>query len=119
MLDYPDAEQRAAAYEAKGLSVPEALVQPDVMPGYDGWMSVFFELSTDRHIGSMGGVGPIPAASIARAAQDVPHGEHDAFTRIMRALDGAYMARANGEPAAAHDAPVSDNPLRDAFRRGG
>lgn len=118
MLDYPGATQRAAAYEARGRRVPEALLSPEVPPGYDDWLSVFFELSTDRHIGE-GGIGPIPAASIRAAQADVPEGECDAFWRVIRALDSAYMARVNKTPQADPSAPVSDNPLRDAFRRGG
>lgn len=118
MLDFPDAGRRAEAIEAMGRRVPEALLPPDIPEGFEGWLAEFFELSTDRTI-TEAGVGPIPAASIARQMADIAPGEQDAFRHIIRALDAAYIARANGQPQHDPDAPVSDNPLRDAFRRGG
>lgn len=64
------------------------------MPGAMEWLAEFHDLSTDRGI-SMGmgamHVGPIPAASIDRAAARYP-GEEEDFRLCIRAMDAAYLA---------------------------
>ena len=64
--------------------MPDSLIGPDVLPGYEDWYRAFHELSTDRQIGMA--VGPIPAASIDR------HGGCGLFRRVIRAMDRVYLA---------------------------
>ena len=94
--------------EARGLPVPDHLVPPPVLPGYDGWVSDFYELSTDRTVGM--GIGPIPAASIDRHTASWSPCEAALFRRVIRALDAVYLRHVRGEG--------DDNPMaaRDAFR---
>lgn len=84
--------------------MPDHLIGPDVLPGYEEWFTAFYELSTDRQIGMA--VGPIPAASIDR------HGGGALFRRVIRAMDRVYLAHVRGDV----DVPESENPARDSFR---
>jgi hypothetical protein len=60
----------------------------------------------------MGGIGPIPAATLDRHTRDWPPEEAELFRFVMRSMDRAYLKTL--QPGA--DAPESDNPARDAFR---
>ena len=91
-------------HRIKGRELPERFIGPSLLPGYEGWFDAFYELSTDRQLGMA--IGPIPAASIDR------QNEGPLFRRVIRAMDGVYLAHVRGVP----DVPESDNPARDAFR---
>ena len=84
--------------------MPDEFIGPSLLPGYEDWFDAFYELSTDREL--VMAIGPIPAASIDR------QNEGPLFRRVIRAMDGVYLAHVRGVP----DAPESDNPARDAFR---
>ena len=114
-MDNPNSQARIEAIEEKGRRVPDRLYPPDVHPGAVAWLDDFFELGTDRQLTGYG-AGPIPAASIARHVAGWC--EHDAwqFRQVIRALDNAWLKRQSGDDDG--DAPVSDNPARDAFRGG-
>ena len=94
----------ADRYIRRGKPVPDSLIGPDVLPGYEDWYRAFHELSTDRQIGMA--VGPIPAAAIDR------HGGGAFFRRVIRAMDRVYLAHVRGDV----DAPESENLARDSFR---
>lgn len=95
--------------------MPDRLYPPDVNPGAAAWLDDFFELGTDRQLTGYG-AGPIPAASIARHVAGWCEYEAWQFRHVIRALDGAWLKRQSGDDDV--DAPVSDNPARDAFRGG-
>ena len=69
----------------------DARTCPELLPGLDHWLELFWELSTDRQIGMS--VGPIPSASIDRAIQTSGIGEHesDLFRHCIRQADKAYL----------------------------
>jgi hypothetical protein len=92
------------------MPIPDEFIPPAILPGYEDWWEAFFELSTDRINGV--GIGPIPAASIARHVTGWPLNEARVFRRVIRAMDRVYMTHDEGEE------PESDNPARDAFRSG-
>lgn len=94
----------ADRYKTRGKPVPAEFIGPALLPGYEGWFAAFYELSTDRQLGMA--IGPIPAGSIER------QNEAPLFRRVIRAMDGVYLAHVRGVP----DVPESDNPARDAFR---
>ena len=82
------------------------------MPGAQGWLSVFWELSNDRPIGF--GVGPIPAASIDRRSVHMDADEAEMFRKCIRAMDAEYLkyiAEQNGQGS-----PNDNVSARDAFR---
>lgn len=64
---------------------------PELLPGLDHWLELFWELSTDRQIGMS--VGPIPSASIDREIQTsgMACDEADLFRHCMRQADKAYL----------------------------
>jgi hypothetical protein len=53
-------------------------------------MDAFDELSTDRPV-TMGGMGPIPRASISDYIRDEGVSHAHAFRRLIRALDNVYL----------------------------
>lgn len=59
------------------------------------------------------GIGPIPAASIARHTKDWSSGEAEMFRAAIRAMDAVYLKHHSNEPT---DVPETDNAARDAFR---
>ncbi|GHC79365.1 phage tail assembly chaperone [Limoniibacter endophyticus] len=65
------------------------------MPGTYGWLSAFWELSTDRQL-SMG-VGPIPLASIDNwiGHNDLDEVDGECFKYAVREMDKAYLEYAN------------------------
>lgn len=63
---------------------------PEILPGAEAYLETFFDLSNDRQIGMT--LGPIPAASIDRRAAGMNEDEADRFRRVLRALDGVYLA---------------------------
>lgn len=68
------------------------------MSGAEGWLSDFFELSTDRQVVStQAGIfyQPIPAASIDRRTENWPQGRASAFRKVMRAMDQEFLAVLN------------------------
>lgn len=106
--------------DRSGKPIPAHLTPPEVAPGADVWLSDFWELSTDRQIGM--GVGPVPAASIARHTAGWGVDEAERFRCCIRAMDRAYLEAINpgpdGKPKPRMDPKLaaSDNPARDAFR---
>ena len=109
--DNPDATARREALANKGWRIPETLYPPEIYPGVGIWFSDFYELGTDRPT-SMGGVGPIPSATLDRYTAAWPQDEADMFRYVIRKLDGAYLRSLQPDG----DVPESDNPARDAFR---
>lgn len=85
--------------------VPEYMIPPIPLAGYDAWFSAFWELSTDRRTAG----GPIPAREI----REYPIAEHERnlFHRCIRAMDRVmlehYAPKKEGE--------VSKTPLTPAL----
>jgi hypothetical protein len=110
-LENPDAQRRAEKIASRGRTVPEHLVAPPVLPGFEGWMSDFHDLSSDRMFGQV--VGPVPKASVDRHVAGWPPGEAATFRAAVHAMDDVYLGhlRRGGAP----EEPESDNPARDAL----
>lgn len=91
--------------------MPESLIPPAVLPGFEDWFDAFHELSTDRQIGNI--IGPIPAGAIARHVDGWCNSEASLFRRVIRAMDAVYLRHLHngGLPEV-----ESDNPARDTFR---
>lgn len=103
---------RIERIERRGKPIPDDMIPPAILPGYEGWYDAFYELGTDRHIGNA--IGPIPAGSIARHTEGWPPCEAGLFRRVIRSMDRVYLGHLSS--GGAPDAPESDNPARDAFR---
>ena len=82
-----------------------------MLPGTEHWLGDFFELGTDRQIGTSG-PGPIPASSLDRHTANWSEDEAEVFRFVIRELDRAYLNSLQPDG----DVPESDNPARDAFR---
>lgn len=85
---YSAAHERA---EQDGSDIPEDLLPPDFLDGYDGWYADFFRLSTERQIGMA--EGEIPASAIERHTASWSYDDADIFERCMRAMDKVYLSR--------------------------
>lgn len=89
------------------------------MPGADELFSAFWELSTDRYIGTQ--AGPLPAQSIERYAERFGYDDEEfgVLQGCMRAMDRAYLRLVNktGEDEPEEDL-VMDTPMSpDLFKR--
>ena len=72
--------------------------QPQIEPYQKFFWTAFWELSSDRALGGMGGVGPIQFSSIDRYAQRagiVDPDQFRRFLRVIRSLDSAYVKKVN------------------------
>lgn len=85
-----------AEVEADPTFDPPALrTRPDLWPHLAFVSNAFSELSSDRPLGALGGVGPIPWSSLERYAarfeiEDLD--EFERFARLIRAQDRVYLA---------------------------
>lgn len=108
----------ATAYHeaAKAGFDTSAFEPPELMMGFDGWVSDFFELSSDRQIGM--GVGPIPASSIDRHTASWDYDSADMFRACIRAMDGAYMAHVNKSGSGTDNGDQGSKPMtaQEAFK---
>ena len=108
----------ATAYHeaAKAGFDTSAFEPPELMMGFDGWVSDFFELSSDRQIGM--GVGPIPASSIDRHTASWDYDSADMFRACIRAMDGAYMAHVNKSGSDTDNGDQGSKPMtaQEAFK---
>ncbi len=91
-MDWAGAEQaiaKAAGDKVAELPFMRAKVIPDDHLSFE-W-GAFIELSTDRQSGFA--IGPIGWSAIDRYAQrfDLMGDEFERFTRLMRAMDAAYL----------------------------
>jgi hypothetical protein len=68
--------------------------EPELAAGSEFHLEAFNALTTDRQIGAMGGAGPIPWSSMDRyaARHEITGDAYDHFLRMLKALDGAYLA---------------------------
>lgn len=74
---------------------PALLRKPEVSPGLDRYLTAFWDLTSERQLGAMGGCGSIPWTAIDRYAARQGLDDLDDFERfrsIIRAMDGAYLA---------------------------
>jgi hypothetical protein len=95
--------------------VPEHLFPPEVPPGYEIWISSFWELSTERQFGM--GIGPVPASAIERMAEriGVAEDEFESYRLAMRALDRVVLENAK-TPGGTTAAPtVASRPMTPAL----
>lgn len=70
------------------------LNKPEVVDGLGWYLEAFWDLTSDRQLGAMGGAGSIPFTAIDRYAARHDIDEPAAFDRlrvIMRALDAEYL----------------------------
>ncbi len=92
--------------------VPPRLRPPEIREDCEGWLSDFWELSTDRQMGMA--VGPIPAASLARHTAGMSEAEAEFARRVFRAMDRAFL---KAKPVEGDTAVLaSANPAMAAFR---
>jgi hypothetical protein len=110
-LANPDAAARIERIEARGLPVPDHLIPPPVLPGYDEWIGAFWYLSRDRHPG-----GPLPAASIDRHVAGWDGEEAAFFRRVMFALDDVWYRHQNPDAAADADPMAARDKVRSALK---
>lgn len=105
--------------------IPDSLMPPDIPVGYHSWLDAFWELSTDRQLGGMGSVGPIPRSSIQSHTLGWPADLAELFRCAIRAMDKEFLSKVTGERAVVESpqqSPTSseetktDNPARDNFR---
>lgn len=80
------------------------------MEGFGGWYDDFWRLSTERQIGF--GVGPIPASAIDKHVAGWGYEDAGMFEICIRAMDRAYLMKANSSD----EAPPTDASPMDAFR---
>lgn len=75
--------------------MPPALAnKPDLHEGLDWYLDAFWDLSSDRPLGAMGGAGRIPFTAIDRWARRFGVDDPDAFDRLMTfvgALDATFL----------------------------
>lgn len=80
--------------EGGGPDISDNLCPPELIPGAEGLLTAFWELSTDRQIGMA--AGPLPAASIDRWLQavgcDDPDDAGEAIA-CFRAMDAVYLGQ--------------------------
>lgn len=70
------------------------LNKPEINAGLSWYLGAFWDLTSDRHIGAMGGTGSIPFTSLDRYASRYEIDGVDAFDRfrvILKALDAEYL----------------------------
>lgn len=82
-------------YERFDQEVPESLIAPELADIELAFWEAFRELSTERQVGMS--AGPIPWSSIQRYVQEHPFVDANTFSRIIRAMDGAYLNHQQGE----------------------
>jgi len=107
-------EMKRALVSEKPL--PTHLIPPEVFPGFEPWIEAFWELSTDRQIGSV--LGPIPAASIHRHVMGWCEEEADLFRVCIRFMDRVFLSEdRDPDPVESLPGEKTDfNPARDSFR---
>ena len=76
------------------------LERPDLWPHLALYSEAFAQLTTDRPLGALGGVGSIPWSALDRYA--ARHGiddpdEFERFQKLIRAQDRAYLDHAADE----------------------
>lgn len=97
---YSDKEKWFVEEAAEGNKIAMQAVnsQPQIEPWHQCYWVAFWELSSDRPLGGMGGVGSISFSSIDRYAQRFGITDPDEFRRflrIVRSLDARYVAKVN------------------------
>lgn len=106
---YSAAQERV---EQDGSDIPEELLPPDFLDGYDGWYADFFRLSTERQIGMA--EGEIPASAIERHTAGWPYDDAAMFEHCMREMDKIYLARSE-KPADAAPEMSAEEQFMAAF----
>lgn len=94
----PLAEVQGPMFEAQGRELPEDLIPPYIIEGYESWYDAFWELSTDRQIGFV--TGPIPSKSIREYADylGLDRGESVRFRSVIRAMDKEFLDVSTPKP---------------------
>lgn len=97
---YSDKEQWFVDEAAEGndIAIKALNSRPQIEPYQQFFWVAFWELSSDRQLGGMGGVGSISFSSIDRYAQRFGITDPDEFRRflrIVRSLDARYVAKVN------------------------
>lgn len=84
------------------------ILEGELLPGAEEWLSAFWALSTDRQIGMT--VGPVPEASIDRwiDRNSLDDDDEDAFRGAIRAMDRIYLDHVDSkdEPGKAKSKPA-------------
>lgn len=96
--------------------MPEHLFPPELPPGYDVWVSSFWDLSTERQVGV--GLGPVPASAIEWMAERIGVGEDEfeSYRCAMRALDRVVIENASkGNNGTAPAPTISSRPATPAL----
>lgn len=86
------------AAEGNEIAVKALNCQPQIELYQRFFWIAFWELSSDRPIGGMGGVGAIPFTSIDQYARRFGVDDPDQFRRLLRvirSLDSKYLAKVN------------------------
>lgn len=105
-----------AAYDQLAVNkrpVPAHLQPPPVRSGYEGWLGLFWELSTERHWLEGGMALPIPFRAIKEAARELEVGERELFRLCIRRMDNAFLRAANHTSTA----PIAVPPEEDSDGR--
>lgn len=76
--------------------------EPEIEPGLESWLELFWELCTDRQV-SMAPM-PIPAAAIDRYAFGMASEEAVMFRACIRAMDREWLDAAQKKAKAKDDA---------------
>lgn len=100
-------------HEARGEPIPDQYRHPEVLPEAQFYLSAFWALQHDRHLG-FGGGGGIPFSAIDRYARRVGLRDDEfwVFEDMIRACDGEWLKHnAEKSDPKKKRAAVSSQPL--------
>lgn len=95
-MDNPDAQKVISDYQRFGVEIPEDLTPPPLHDIEWTYWQAFIDLSTERALG-MGKPGSIPWSAIHRYADEKSGTDRETLTRIIRAMDSAFLGHESGE----------------------
>lgn len=103
-------------YERRGESIPDRFRSPAIMIEAQPYLTAFWSLSHDRHLG-FGGSGGIPFSAIDRYARRSGIIDPDEFWTLdamIRACDAVWLRHANASGKDKQET-ISDRPVTPAM----
>ena len=94
-MDNPDARKIIDDYSRFGQEIPESLIPPELSDVELYYWWAFWDLCTERQSGMT--PGPIPGSVIRQYAIHETGLNPSAFSKIIRAMDDAYLSHQTGE----------------------
>lgn len=98
----------------EGWDIPQELLPPDLIEGYEDWFGDFFELSTERQIGMA--EGQIPKSAIDRHIEGWHYEDAFVFSCAIREMDALYLSRGSKESDPTPEPEPDPSALRDSWR---